>query len=41
MVDFTYPKPHVTDGILALQIHPGGGTRVRFKDVWVRDLSSR
>lgn len=41
MVDFTYPKPHVTEGILALQIHPGGGSRVRFKDVWVRDLSGR
>ena len=41
MVDFTYPKPHVTEGVLALQIHPGGGSRVRFKDIWVRDLGGK
>jgi len=41
MVDFTYPKPQVSEGVLALQIHPGGGTRVRFKDIWVKDLSRR
>lgn len=41
MVDFTYPKPKVSEGVLALQIHPGGGTRVRFKDIWVKDLSGR
>lgn len=41
MVDFTYPKPQVSQGVLALQIHPGGGTRVRFKDIWVKDLSGR
>ena len=41
MVDFTYPRPHVTDGVLALQIHAGGHTRIRFKDVWVRDLDGR
>ncbi len=41
MIDFTNPKPDVTTGVLALQIHPGGGSRVRFKDIWVKDLSSR
>lgn len=41
MIDFTYPKPLTADGVLALQIHPGGGARVRFKDIWVRDLTRR
>jgi hypothetical protein len=41
MIDFVYPNPGVTDGVIALQIHPGGGARLRFKDIWVRDLSQR
>lgn len=41
MIDFTYPRPGVSDGIIALQIHPGGNTRIRFKDLWIKDLSRR
>jgi len=41
MIDFTYPSPANTDGVIALQIHPGGGARMRFKDIWIRDLTVR
>lgn len=41
MIDFTYPDPRNTDGIIALQIHPGKAAHIRFKDLWIRDLSER
>jgi hypothetical protein len=41
MIDFTYPDPRNTDGIIALQIHPGKASRIRFKDIWIRDLTAR
>jgi hypothetical protein len=41
MVDFTDPKPKGEDGGLALQLHSGGHGNMRFKDIWVRDLSKR
>ncbi len=41
MVDFTYPSPASTDGVIALQLHSGGQGRMRFKDIWIRDLSRR
>ena len=41
MIDFTYPDPRNTDGIIALQIHPGKASRIRFKDIYIRDLSVR
>jgi Domain of Unknown Function (DUF1080) len=41
MIDFTYPDPRNTDGIVALQIHPGKPSRIRFKDIWIRDLDER
>jgi len=40
MVDFTYPAPGATTGVIALQLHSGGVGRMRFKDLWIRDLSS-
>ena len=39
MVDFTYPAPGATTGVIALQLHSGGEGRMRFKDLWIRDLS--
>ncbi len=39
MLDFTYPNPGAKDGVIALQLHSGGQGRMRFKDIWVRDLS--
>ncbi len=41
MIDFTYPDPRNTDGVIALQLHPGGGAKMRFKDIWIRDLTVR
>lgn len=41
MIDFTFPNPRNTDGIVALQIHPGKPSRIRFKDIWIRDLDAR
>lgn len=39
MIDFTYPSPGATEGVIALQLHSGGQGRMRFKDIWIRDLS--
>jgi hypothetical protein len=39
MLDFTYPSPGATEGVIALQLHSGGQGRMRFKDIWIRDLS--
>ena len=39
MIDYTYPSPGSTEGVIALQLHSGGEGRMRFKDIWVRDLS--
>ena len=41
MVDFTDPKPFGTDGGIALQLHSGGHGNMRFKDIYIRDLSKR
>ena len=43
LVDFTDPKPNrrADDGGIALQLHSGGRGNMRFKDVYVRDLSKR
>ena len=40
MIDFTYPSPGATEGVVALQLHSGGQGRMRFKDIWIRDLSN-
>lgn len=39
MIDFTYPSPGATKGVIALQLHSGGEGRMRFKDLRIRDLS--
>lgn len=39
MIDFTYPSPDATEGVIALQLHSGGQGRMRFKDIFIRDLS--
>jgi hypothetical protein len=41
MVDFTDPTPKSFDGYIALQLHSGGLGRMRFKDIYIRDLSRR
>ena len=39
MIDFTYPSPVATDGVIALQLHSGGEGRMRFKDLSIRDFT--
>ena len=41
IVDFTDPSPKSFDGTIALQLHSGGRGDMRFKDIWIRDLSRR
>lgn len=38
VLDFTYPAPGAEEGLIALQLHSGGEGRMRFKDIYVRDL---
>jgi hypothetical protein len=37
-VDYTDPESRFTDGVIALQIHSGGGVRVLWKDLRIREL---
>jgi len=39
ILDFAYPAPGAEEGVIALQLHSGGEGRMRFKDLYVRDLS--
>jgi hypothetical protein len=41
VVDFTDPTPKSFDGYISLQLHSGGEGNMRFKDIFVRDLSKR
>jgi hypothetical protein len=41
VVDFTDPTPKSFDGSIALQLHSGGAGNMRFKDIYIRDLSVR
>ena len=38
-VDFTDPAPKYSDGVIALQLHAGGEGKMRFKDLYVRELN--
>src|SRR5467141_185123 len=37
VVDFSDPEPKFTDGVIGLQIHTGGGVKVRWKDIFVHE----
>ena len=41
IIDFTDPAPKSFDGYIALQLHSGGQGNMRFKDIYIRDLSAR
>ena len=41
VLDFTYPSPATEEGVIALQLHSGGEGRMRFKDIYLRDLTRR
>lgn len=40
ILDFTYPNPGSEEGLIALQLHSGGKGRMRFRDIYVRDLTN-
>ena len=37
IVDFTDVAPKFTDGVIGLQIHTGGGVRMRWKDIFIQE----
>jgi hypothetical protein len=37
IVDYTDPAPKYTDGVIGLQIHTGGGVKMRWKDILVQE----
>ncbi len=37
VVDYTDPSPKFTEGIIALQIHTGGGVKIRWKDIQIKE----
>lgn len=37
VVDYTDPNPKFTEGVIGLQIHTGGGVKVRWKDIFVQE----
>jgi hypothetical protein len=39
-VDYTDPNPKYFDGVIALQLHAGGQGKMRFKDLYVREIKS-
>jgi hypothetical protein len=41
MVDYTDPKPFGADGGIALQLHSGGEGNMRFREIYIRDLTKR
>jgi hypothetical protein len=41
IIDFTDPAPKSFDGYISLQLHSGGEGNMRFKDLFVHDLSQR
>ena len=37
-LDYTDPSPKYSDGIIALQLHAGGEGKMRFKDLYLREI---
>lgn len=37
-VDYTDPSPKYTNGCIALQLHSGGEGKMRFKDLYIREI---
>ncbi|MGA2608082.1 MAG: DUF1080 domain-containing protein [Terriglobia bacterium] len=40
IVDFTDPAPRFTEGVIGLQLHTGGGVKIRFKDIYIQVLGN-
>ncbi|HTV02333.1 MAG TPA: DUF1080 domain-containing protein [Luteitalea sp.] len=41
LVDFTDPSPKSVDGAISLQLHSGGTGDMKFREIWLRDLTKR
>jgi hypothetical protein len=41
MIDFTDPNPKNSDGVIGMQLHGGRSMKIRFRNVYVRDLTPR
>jgi hypothetical protein len=39
IVDWSDPAPRFTRGVIGLQLHTGGGVKIRFKDIYLMELS--
>jgi len=37
IVDYVDPAPKFTDGVIALQLHTGGGVKIRWKDLYIQE----
>ena len=37
IVDYTDPSPKFTDGVIGLQIHTGGGVKMRWKKIFIQE----
>jgi Domain of Unknown Function (DUF1080) len=37
VADFNDPSPKFSDGVIGLQIHTGGGVKVRWKDIYLKE----
>ncbi len=40
IVDYHDPRPHFTNGVIGLQLHTGGGVKMRWKDIEIQELPS-
>jgi len=39
IVDFADAAPKFTEGVIGLQLHTGGGVKIRFKDIYIQELN--
>ena len=37
IADYNDPSPKFTDGVIGLQIHTGGGVKMRWKDIYIKE----
>jgi hypothetical protein len=37
VVDYTDPAPKFADGVIGLQIHTGGGVKMRWKEIEIKE----
>jgi hypothetical protein len=40
-VDFTDPHPNFSEGVIGLQLHTGGGVKIRLKDIYLKNIGTR